>query len=444
LSEHLTRQQIEGYAGRTLAAPELLLLSDHLAACEACRRRVEQALSSDLTFIALRAEVFDAGAGAGAHPARAHPAVERVAAYVDGLLAGEELRVFTDHLTNCAECLLAADDLRAFRDRVAPELDREYRPAPARTEHESLRRRLSRFLPAGLPKAPALAFGSAAVLLLLTATLWLVWRGSEKRKTESELAQATSPPAVPAPAATAATPTPSPTATPGEASSAPPVAQLNDGGGRVTLDAEGQLSGADQLPPAYQRMVKESLAGRHLERSSLLAGLNRPESPLMAGDPQGNPFAVLGPVGKVLESDRPNFSWAPLAGATGYTVEVYDEAHNPVATSPQLAGNAWTSQPLKRGGVYTWQVKAVKDGQEFRSPRPPAAEARFRILDASGVSELRQARRSYGSSHLLLGLLYARAGLLDEAEREFGALQKANPDSAQARRLLSEIRRLRR
>lgn len=115
-----------------------------------------------------------------------------------------------------------------------------------------------------------------------------------------------------------------------------------------------------------------------------------------------------------------------------------------VATSPRLPGNSWTPPPLKRGGVYSWQVKAVKDGREFISPRPPASQAKFRVLDSATLNELQQARRAYGSSHLLLGLLYARAGLLDEAEREFGALQKANPDSAQARRLLGEIRRLRR
>ena len=443
MSEHLTRHQVEDYARRKLPPAELLSLSDHLAACEECRRQAEEALGTDATFFALRSEVFDAEAGAGAHTARTHPAVERMAAYVDGLLAGEELRVFTDHLTNCAECLLAADDLRAFRDRVAPKLDREYRPAPVHTGPESLWRRLSSFLPAAFPKAPALAFGSAAVLLLLAATVWLVWRGAEKRKTESELAQAAPSPAVPTPAATAATPTASPSVGPAERA-APLLAQLNDGGGRVALDREGKLSGVDDLPPAYQRMVKESLAGGRLERSALLAGLNRAASPLMGGDDQGNKFSVIGPVGKMIQSNRPTFRWSPLAGATGYTVEVYDGEFNLVATSPRLPDNSWTPPPLKRGGVYSWQVKAVKDGREFISPRPPASQAKFRVLDSATLNELQQARRAYGSSHLLLGLLYARAGLLDEAEREFSALQKANPDSAAARRLLSEVRKLRR
>jgi hypothetical protein len=40
-------------------------------------------------------------------------------------------------------------------------------------------------------------------------------------------------------------------------------------------------------------------------------------------------------------------------------------------------------------------------------------------------------------------VLYARDGLLDEAEREFRALQKVNPNSAIARQLLANLRPMR-
>jgi hypothetical protein len=282
-----------------------------------------------------------------------------------------------------------------------------------------------------------LAFSSAAVLLLLVTAGWLVWRNMGEKKPELVLAvpSPTLPPSL--------TPIPSPTAAPAE-TAAPLVAELNDGAGRVTLDQAGKLSGVDQLPAGYQRMVQESLTSQRLERSALLQGLKRPASSLMSGNDQGNQFSVLEPVGKVVQSDRPTFRWSQLAGATGYVVEVYDEGFNLVATSPQLTANSWTSQPLKRGRIYSWQVKAIKDGQEFRSPRPPASQATFRVLDAATVNELQQARRAYSSSHLVLGLLYARAGLLDEAEKEFLTLQRANPDSALARRLLSQVRNLRR
>lgn len=165
----------------------------------------------------------------------------------------------------------------------------------------------------------------------------------------------------------------------------------------------------------------------------------------MSSDDRGGEFSVIEPAGNVLLTDRPTFRWSPMDGAAGYVVEVYDGNFNPVATSPQLTHHSWTPpQPLPRGQVYSWQVKAVKDGQEVTSPRPPAPQAKFRVLGQAKANELSRARRAYPSSHLALGLLYAEAGLLNEAEQELRLLRKANPDSELARRLLSRVRSLRR
>ena len=60
------------------------------------------------------------------------------------------------------------------------------------------------------------------------------------------------------------------------------------------------------------------------------------------------------------------------------------------------------------------------------------------------MNELVRARRAYASSHLTLALLYMRAGLLDEAERELRALEKANPNSAISRRFLANLQAMRR
>jgi hypothetical protein len=144
-------------------------------------------------------------------------------------------------------------------------------------------------------------------------------------------------------------------------------------------------------------------------------------------------------------SDRPTFSWSPLDGAAGYVVEVYDDKLRQIITSPQLADTSWTAtQSLKRGGIYSWQVTAVKGGEEIISPRPPAPPAKFRILDQTLANEIVQARRAYASSHLTMALVYTQAGLLDDAEREFRALQRANPNSMISRRLLADIQAMRR
>jgi hypothetical protein len=115
-----------------------------------------------------------------------------------------------------------------------------------------------------------------------------------------------------------------------------------------------------------------------------------------------------------------------------------------VSSSPQITSLSWTTTTaLPRGHIYSWQVKATKEGQETTSPRPPAPQAKFRVLDQSRVNELTRAKRAYGSSHLTLGLLYAEAGLVREAEAEFRLLRRANPDSEIAQRLLRQIQAIR-
>ena len=262
---------------------------------------------------------------------------------------------------------------------------------------------------------------------------WFVWR--VLNKVQPEIALATPTPAV------TATPLASPSATP----TVPLVVQLQDGQQLVALNQQGELSGVDHLPPAYQQMVKDALTKQRVERSPLLAGLSQQASSLRGGDEQGNTFALTEPIGKVVLADRPVFRWSPLAGATGYAVEIYDNQFNLVIASLQLSATSWTaSQSLKRDKIYSWQVKASKDGQEFKAPGPNAPQATFRILSQAKTNELVQARRAYGSSHLTLGLIYAQAGLLDEAEAEFRTLQKANPHSPIARQLLTTVRTLRR
>jgi hypothetical protein len=163
----------------------------------------------------------------------------------------------------------------------------------------------------------------------------------------------------------------------------------------------------------------------------------------MGSNNQPREFAVIEPVGEVLLSNRPSFRWSAMEGATAYVVEVYDEQFKLVASSPQLTERTWTTS-LARGKVYSWQVKATKDGEEVTAPHPPAPQAKFRVLDQAKAIEIAKAKRDYASSHLTLGLLYADAGLLREAEQEFRLLWRANPNSDVARNLLRQIQGLRR
>ncbi len=129
MSEHLTKTQIEDYGRQTVSAAEFLSASRHLRDCEACRLKVERVLGDDGVFYALKSEVFSASAETvSSSSEHVHLTFELTAAYVDEALSGEELQLVKDHLTGCEQCAMAVDDLRAFRNRVMPGLDREYHP----------------------------------------------------------------------------------------------------------------------------------------------------------------------------------------------------------------------------------------------------------------------------------------------------------------------------
>jgi hypothetical protein len=151
-------------------------------------------------------------------------------------------------------------------------------------------------------------------------------------------------------------------------------------------------------------------------------------------------FSLQSPVGVLVRAEAPTFRWNALEGATSYTVKVFDSGFNRVMTSGPVSKTEWTAtRSLLRGAVYTWQVTAVVEGKEIQAPAPPAPEARFRVLGRAQEDGLKRAEKLYGGSHLTLGVLYSRAGLLDEAEREFRALLAANPDSKVAQKLLRNI-----
>ncbi|HEY4423726.1 MAG TPA: hypothetical protein VGN10_05935 [Pyrinomonadaceae bacterium] len=384
------------------------MLSEHLRECESCAGRVEAALDVDAAFFAVREEAFAGNAGA-------HLTSEQTAEYVDKNLAGDELQFVTDHLSGCEQCAFAVDDLRAFRNEIAPSLDREYGPAHIApvVRESSWRRFVSLFRVSPVP-----AFGAAALAIVaLLLVGWAIWRMPKKDNGELVIIR-------PSPSPYSE---PSPSVAPSlevQPEPVPVVAQLNDGA----------------VPPAYQELVSKALTSQRIERSSQLQGLTRPSSSLMGGN-EKQEFSVLTPAGVVLMSDRPAFRWSRLEGATGYVVEVYDSQFKRVITSPELTTVSWTAtQALSRGQVYSWQVKAVKEGQEVTVPRPPAPQAKFRVVDQGSFSEISRAKRAYGSSHLTLALLYAKAGLVNEAEQELRLLQRANPQSEIVRKLLRQLR----
>ena len=215
---------------------------------------------------------------------------------------------------------------------------------------------------------------------------------------------------------------------------------VNDSGSNVVLDGRGTLRGLETIPAQMQEAIKLALASGRVRMPESVAGLAGTTNVLM-GSSEGVPFAVRSPIATGVFDQRPTFRWMGLRGAVSYTVSVFDPDFRRVARSEPLTKTEWMiPQALDRGAVFSWQVTALKDGKEVVSPVRPAPEARFRVLDQAAAEEVERYRRSWAKSHLAAGVVYARAGLREDAEREFRTLVKENPRSTVARRLLGSVK----
>jgi hypothetical protein len=162
---------------------------------------------------------------------------------------------------------------------------------------------------------------------------------------------------------------------------------------------------------------------------------------LMGGASDAPGFQPLLPLATAVETDRPTFEWTHVPGATVYVVSVFDLDFDQVAESPPLVATRWRPDaPLARGRTYVWQVRASRADGEIVAPAPPAPEARFHVLSPTEAARLVGVRGRYRDFHLVLGVLLAEAGALDEAERELESLVTANPGRREPQRLLDVLR----
>jgi anti-sigma factor RsiW len=144
----------------------------------------------------------------------------------------------------------------------------------------------------------------------------------------------------------------------------------------------------------------------------------------------------LSPVGVVVESQRPRLTWNAPDGATSVVVIYADERE--LTRSPSLRTTSWT--PLiyfERGMAYTWELQIQTRGGLQIVPSPPAPAARFQVLDARTADELEAARAQHANDPLLLGVLYARAGLEERARAELARV--GGPEREVARQRLRDI-----
>ena len=412
-----------------------------------------------------------------------HPTQEDLKAYAYGRLASARLAYCQKHLDTCEDCRIELEDIRTCSNEM-PSLARPEVPRAA-----ALRRKRNLAVPLA---------GSAAILVAVAVAtaLWVKHRSPQADKaTPVVLAAARSaatggagaPIAVAAPTASqgpvATSSVAQDTTAPSQVAQGPvappsvtqgafarvtaalsrvahnPFASSNAAPTRVAqaqvATATAAVAPAASTTPRAPQLADEIAALPDDVRSAVSAtlqhgklqfptnvGRSRRHASSNADAPAANTgFALLGPFGEATSDTRPEFSWQPLPGATHYSVAIVDAALHPVQHSGKLRKTVWRPKhPLRPGRTYLWQVTAtLQGGSRVVASEPAPSEAVLRIVPVKLTDEMARFRKDHQDSHLVLGALYAQAGMLTQSEDELKKVPPGDSSYKTARTLLDSL-----
>ena len=396
---HFTDEQVARYKQRQVTPVELLAMDDHLAECDDCYVRCSREEEREERFGSVYRHFVSS---VGEDPK--HPSYEELSAHANGEGPPESRRQVDLHLESCSRCRDDVQNLLAFQAEMSTVPPSEHQPA-----RESLfdrwfgqigsRRRL-RLVPAlGLAACLVIAFfaGYRVPRSSPTVPAGLLERLESERiaalvaRQENERLKTL-------------------------------LAQRSTGTGRP---------GDDEL----LKSLEDAAAGRIAIPDSI-ASL-RSSGVVRAGS--GELPVPLSPSATFVQDDRPVLKWSSAGGSSTYRVVVVDESLRSLASSKETRSTSWkVDSRLPRGVPLQWQVMTTRDGHELVS-----ATARFQILDIKSADRVAQDATQFTSRPLVLGIAYARTGLLEDAEREFKRYRRDNPGSALVQQLLARIERAR-
>ena len=326
-----------------------------------------------------------------------HLTPEQLEQYRRGAATPDQLLAFDDHLSQCEQCRLALEKL------VTPFALTQWAAGLARYENkpeEVIPQKVDpRPIPVKVPFRspwPRLLW-IPALATALTAVGIFLWKrpGPETAKN------------VPAPP--------------------PVVAQLRDGSGTLQLDSNGALHSPFAMDAAGQMALTQALKSRSLPLAAIPSELAAAPGTLL-GPSKPDEFSPLAPLSITVYSDRPEFRWQGLPGALTYELQIFDSEFHEVDSSGKIRTTEWTPvKPLARGALYQWQIIAYRANDSVRTPTPPSADARFRVLNAESFQKIEAARAM--REHFLAAVLFAKAGMKDEARKEMDVVAVLNPGS---------------
>jgi hypothetical protein len=427
---HLSTLQVKQLCVSSLPEDELAAAALHCAECQFCHQRFVEELkrqrSSAPSTFTLEPEFWFR---------HDHVDFDQLEALADKTLDQDTEEIINIHLKTCDTCREDVRSFLAFRVATAREMDVSYGRPEYQVTHTVAAPRWRR-----LQSRPVYAV-AAIVLVAVAILIGVIALKSSTDRLEASKQDQRNPSIDHSPSSS---PTPDLVPSPSAVVDSAKVAALKDRGGEVTIDKNGRVTGLDEATENSREYIARTVLSERIEPAEVLRRLSGEQSALRGNDNHGQGFRLLYPLRRVVIEDRPVFRWESLPGVSSYRVYVLDTNGNHVGQSEELASTQtqWKAPAsLRRGQVFSWVVTALLDGKKVVSPSASAPEMKFAVLSARDAQELNRLKKS--NSHLALGVFYARAGLLDEAEREFQSLLKLNPDSALPSKLLQSVRSMR-
>lgn len=411
MTTHLSAEQMRNYLVRRVSVNELGTIGEHLHGCRSCSQAYLSVLQTRFPI-----EIdFDELAGLKGW----HLEGEELANYLGGRMNQVDLDYARLHLQECATCEEKVYDSANNWTEHSPSTE---------SAHEENGAPWREYLPA-FDSIRSSHWEVAAALLLVIGLALVLWATLHTAPEKAQVSQDV-------PSET------TPSEDLPERATRPPI---NGGkGSDRPVDGSAQIGVArnsDNRDLVGRTGLDElALIARNLTMPPAIEMLDRTPSIAVRGNQSSiQSFTIVSPFTTLVKNDRPTFRWTELSGATSYTVSVFDAALNLIRTSEPLAETQWLMpEPLEAGVVYTWTVTALKDGQKIIAPAPPA-RAEFKILGNSEMTDLTRLL-SKVRSHAARGVLYAKAGLLDEAEQELQTHLADHANNERVTKLLETVR----
>jgi hypothetical protein len=430
VTHHLSTSELEQFCVSALAEDQIAAAASHTAHCEDCHER----------FVAeLRRQRGDAPISFTLKPEfwfrNEHVDFDLLVELADKTLDDNLQEIIDVHLRACEVC---SEDVRTFlatREATAGEMKVSYGRSDSHSAHVELPAvRWQR-----LPVRPAYAL-AAAVLVAIALLIGVIAinrrsgsleAGNNNQTDTRENKSASSSPSSP----------PNTVSTLTAADDLTTIAKLKDVPGEVTIDKSGRVTGLDETSEITRQHIARAVLSERINTATVLRELAATKSGLRGTEDTAKEARLLYPARRVVIENRPVFKWGRLPEATYYRVYVLDANGNQVVQSEDLppTQTQWKAQTsLRRGQIFSWVVTTFVDGKEIVSPPASASEMKFAVLSTNDLQELNRLKKQ--NSRLALGVFYARAGLLTEAEHEFQQLIQLNPQSELPRKLLQGVR----